>query len=480
MMRSGLQDFSGALHQVVALHGDRPAFRHEDHVLSYTDIGSAVEEKRIAYHAAGISNSSAVGVIADNPAEFLTDVFALLTLQTFVVLLASDTTHWELERLANSVRMSHILSTAPIAKSSAPVGRGRLLTRSDKEYTPILKGPALGFLTSGTTGHPKIALRTERAMLAEAVAMRDELELTPARRLAVMVPLHHSFGFGDCAFAGILAGVEISSYSRMPPSAYVATFERSEIDVVALVPAQLRLLAEACNRPVLSRLSVLSAGAPLDARTAQLANERLGCAIGQVYGTTETGVIAVARSGEGNASVGVPCHHVELRLDALPPDWRSGVPAASEEGVVAVRTEALFDGYVTRDDLDKEALRSGWFSTGDRARLVGGRLELLGRLSLAINVAGVKVSPEEVESALLEFPSVRAALVTGVDDSLAYQRIKAYVSPADIDLHELRRFCEARLSASKRPHYYEAVAALATTPSGKVLRGQRLGREGPR
>ena len=75
--------------------------------------------------------------------------------------------------------------------------------------------------------------------------------------------------------------------------------------------------------------------------------------------------------------------------------------------------------------------------------------------------------------ALLEFPTVHAALVSGVDDALTHQRIRARVTPADVDLQQLRRFCEARLSATKQPHYYEAVAALATTPSGKVIRDQR-------
>jgi acyl-CoA synthetase (AMP-forming)/AMP-acid ligase II len=312
-------------------------------------------------------------------------------------------------------------------------------------------------------------------MLVETASMQRELKLTPGLRLAALVPLHHSFGFGDCALAGILAGAEVCTYSRMPPSGYLSAFERSAIDVVALVPAQLRLLAEKCNAPVFGNLSALSGGAPLDGHTAQLARERIGCAVGQVYGTTETGVIAVSRPGEGSsACVGAPCHHVEVRLDALPSNWKTAVPGESAEGIVAVRSEALLEGYVTPGGIDGEAVRSGWFATGDCARLVAGRLELLGRLSSAINVAGVKVSPEEVEAALLEFPAVRSVLVAPVEDALAHQRIKAYVTPENVDLQELRRFCEARLSASKRPHYYEAVAALATTPSGKVIRRQRL------
>jgi len=302
--------------------------------------------------------------------------------------------------------------------------------------------------------------------------MRHELGLRPGLKLAALVPLQHSFGFGDCALSGILAGAEVSSYPlRLPPSAYLAELERASIDTVALVPPQLRLLADASNGPAFARLSVFSAGTPLDPRTARLAEERLGCALGQVYGTTETGVIAVAPPGEGGGrSVGKPSPHMEVRLDPLPPGLEMSTPRASDAGVVTVRSPALFEGYLEPDGLDARSVEKGWFSTGDCARMVNGRLELVGRLSSAINVAGVKVSAEEVEAALLEFPQVRGALVTGVDDALTYQRIKASVTPEDVDLDALRRFCEERLSPPMRPHYYEAVHGFATTPSGKAIR----------
>jgi len=394
-------------------------------------------------------------------------------LRALCVLLASDSTAWERARLSKIVQLSHIFSAVPLNARSTPVGRQRQLTRSHGDHPSVVRGPYLGFMTSGTTGHSKLALRTQHAMLVEATAMRCELDLTPARRLAALVPLHHSFGFGDCALAGILAGLEVCSFPKLPPSAYLAAFTRLRTDIVALVPPQLRLLAQASREPIFENLSVISAGAPLDARTARLANERLGCSVGQVYGTTETGVIAVAPPGEGNLSVGAPSYHVDVRLEALPPDW--DLISGNVEGVVAVHSEALFEGYLTLDGVDRSPIRNGWFSTGDCARLVDGRLELMGRLTAAMNVAGAKVSPEEVEATLLEFPAVETVLVTGVGDALAHHRIKAFVSPANIDLEALRRFCEERLSASKRPHYYEAVAALATTPSGKVIRKQSIG-----
>ncbi len=467
------QDLTIALDEVVSACGDRPAFRFADRALTYAELGAAIGDKRVAYDAAGIHSTSTVGVIADDAAEFLTDVFALLMLQAFAVLLPSGTTSWELERLSRHVRLSHVLSTAPLGPSSGPVGRARGLTRLGADTVPIGRGPRLGFLTSGTTGQSKVALRTGHAMLSEAVAVRRELSLTPGRRLAVMVPLHHSFGFGDCALTGMLAGAEVIGFPPMHPSAYLSGLERAAIDLVALVPSQLRLLAEACQHPSFGRLSAFSAGAPLDSRTAELATARLGCQVGQVYGTSETGVIAVAPAVEGgSAVVGKPSEHMEVRLESLPPGWDVASPAAGPEGIVTVRSPALFEGYVTLDGIDDRSLQTGWFSTGDCARWAEGRLQLLGRLSSAINVAGVKVSAEEVEAALLEFPAVRSALVTGVEDGLAHQRIKAYVTPEHVDLKALRHFCEAHLSPPQRPHYYEAVPALATTPSGKVIRGR--------
>jgi acyl-CoA synthetase (AMP-forming)/AMP-acid ligase II len=161
---------------------------------------------------------------------------------------------------------------------------------------------------------------------------------------------------------------------------------------------------------------------------------------------------------------------MQVRLQALPEGWPRPASAEQREGIVTVSSQALFEGYLCPSGIDDAAVRTGWFTTGDRACWRGDQLELLGRLSSAINVAGVKVSAEEIEAAVLQFPAVRSVLVTGIDDALTFQRIKACVTPADIDLEALRRFCEERLSPAKRPSYYEAVTALATTPSGKVIR----------
>lgn len=461
------------LEQLGTSYGDFPAFQYRGRTFTYQQLCSIVETKVQDYAAMGVEESSAIGVLADDPAEFITDVFAILRLDAFVVLLAAETTSWELDRLFESVDFSGVLSARPLGSGSSCPVNARQFTRTRRKCESSIRGPAVGYITSGTTGAPRLAIRSLSAVLVEAVSLRTELELQPGARMAIVVPFHHSYGFDVGVVTGLLAGMRLFGYPLMPPSAYLAEFSQAAIEIVPLVSPQLRLLANACTKPIFSRLRVICAGVPLDAGTQKLAYERLGCKILQMYGTTETGTISITKWGDRYTSVGRPCHHIQVRLDPLPSQYEGS--EAGNEGVVAVSSAALFDGYVAGGSVDPSSIESGWFSTGDCARLVDGEIELSGRLSCAINIAGVKVSPEEVESALLEFPAVQKVLVVAIEDALAHQRMKAYVTPATVDVEALRRFCESRLSASKRPHYYQAVAELSATASGKVLRRADVG-----
>jgi len=97
-------------------------------------------------------------------------------------------------------------------------------------------------------------------------------------------------------------------------------------------------------------------------------------------------------------------------------------------------------------------------------------LVIVGRLANCLNVGGTKVSPEEVEAVLLEFPAVRSCLVDGEPDEWLGQRIRATVTPADVDLSALQTFCRERLSGPKQPSRFVSVGNLETTATGKVIR----------
>jgi acyl-CoA synthetase (AMP-forming)/AMP-acid ligase II len=126
-------------------------------------------------------------------------------------------------------------------------------------------------------------------------------------------------------------------------------------------------------------------------------------------------------------------------------------------------------GYLYQDRVDAAPVANG-FVSGDIGRRTPDGLVIVGRLANCVNVGGTKVSPEEVEAVLLEFPTVRSCLVDGVPDGRLGQRIRATVTPADVDLPALQAFCRQRLSGVKLPSRFLSTDTLETTATGKVIR----------
>ncbi len=131
-------------------------------------------------------------------------------------------------------------------------------------------------------------------------------------------------------------------------------------------------------------------------------------------------------------------------------------------------------GYLYQDRVDAAPVANG-FVVGDIGRRTPDGLVIVGRLANCVNVGGAKVSPEEVEAVLLEFPTVRSCLVDGVPDERLGERIRATVTPADVDLSALQAFCRQRLSGSKLPSRFLSIETLETTATGKVIRPAALG-----
>jgi long-chain acyl-CoA synthetase len=168
-------------------------------------------------------------------------------------------------------------------------------------------------------------------------------------------------------------------------------------------------------------------------------------------------------------SLGQPLKGVQVDLRPLAPE--PGGTADSQSGLVTVHSPTAMTGYLYPDRVDSEPIANG-FVTGDIGRMTPDGLVIVGRLANCVNVGGTKVSPEEVEAVLLEFPTVRACLVDGEPDEWRGERIRATVTPADVDLPALQAFCRQRLSPAKQPSRFIGVEILETTATGKVIRRQ--------
>jgi acyl-CoA synthetase (AMP-forming)/AMP-acid ligase II len=194
-----------------------------------------------------------------------------------------------------------------------------------------------------------------------------------------------------------------------------------------------------------------------------------------VYGTTETGPICVRPPvpWQDARSLGQPLPGVRVDLRPLA-DMPESQPSADDaadvtSGLIAVHSPTAMTGYLYPDRVDAAPVADG-FVVGDIGRRTPDGLVIVGRLANCVNVGGTKVSPEEVEAVLLEFPTVRSCLVDGVPDERLGQRIRAMVTPADVDLSALQAFCRQRLSGSKLPSRFLSIETLETTATGKVIR----------
>ena len=440
-------------------------------------LAALVEARIDAYRRAGIGPGSRVGAVAWPAASFTADVLALLALDAVVVPLPRQLSEWERERTEALAAPTHLAAPPdwPLLPGIGDVAAGRRLIVREPPGEVLPGGAASAQLTSGTSGRTKVALRLVSALMTEAENYRAALDLGPGTVLACPVPLHHAYGFGLAALAAPLAGATTFVTGADRPRLLLRALDRHDVTLVAGVPPLLRLLAEAATTRPKRRIGYLTAGMPLDPRTAELVGTVLGGWIGEVYGTTETGPICVRPPvpWQDARSLGRPLPGVRVDLRPLgdvpePRPSADGAPDASS-GLVVVHSPTSMSGYLYQDRVDAAPVENG-FAVGDIGRQTPDGLVIVGRLANCVNVGGAKVSPEEVEAVLLEFPTVRSCLVDGMPDERLGERIRATVTPADVDLSALQAFCRQRLSGSKLPGRFLSIETLETTATGKVIR----------
>jgi acyl-CoA synthetase (AMP-forming)/AMP-acid ligase II len=461
------------------------AARSPGAVLFAEDAGSTtaqalvelVEARLDAYRRTGIGPGCRVGAVAWPAASFTADVLAVLALDAVVVPLPRQLSEWECQRTEALAAPTHLAAPLdwPLLPGIGDVVAGRrLIVRKPPGEAPP-GGAASAQLTSGTSGRTKVALRLVSALMAEAENYRTALDLGQDTVLACPVPLHHAYGFGLAALAAPLAGATTLVTGADRPRMLLRALDQHHVTLVASVPPMLRLLAEAASSRPTRCIGYLTAGMPLDPRTAELVGTVLGGRLGEVYGTTETGPICVRPpvSWQNARSLGQPLPGVRVDLRPLVdvPEQQPSADDAADvpSGLVAVHSPTAMIGYLYPDRLDVAPVANG-FVVGDIGRRTPDGLVIVGRLANCVNVGGTKVSPEEVEAVLLEFPTVRSCLVDGVPDERLGQRIRATVTPADVDLSALQAFCRQRLSGSKLPSRFLSIETLDTTATGKVIR----------
>jgi malonyl-CoA/methylmalonyl-CoA synthetase len=348
---------------------------------------------------------------------------------------------------------------------------------------PVDEAPALILYTSGTTRPPKGAVISRCNIAANLDALAEAWAWTERDTVVHSLPLIHAHGLVLGLFGSLRVGGALHYVPRFTPEGIAAALidPRHDRTMLFAVPTMYHRLAEAAEhdeglREALRRPRLLVSGsAGLSLREHQRIQALTGRGVHERYGLTETlincGVPASCAPMPGY--VGPPLPGVALKLVD---DQRSEIDAHDDQtiGEVAVRSDAVFSGYLNRDDATAAVLDDeGWFYTGDLAtRTEEGTIRILGRRSTdLIKTGGYRVGAGEIEACLLEHPSVREAAVVGVPDDDLGQRIVAFVVLRPDETEDpcaLTSFVAEHLSPHKRPRDIQFMAELPRNAMGKV------------
>ena len=488
-----------------AVRGGHPALIGGHGTTSWSELDAAVNRTAHALASLGLEPGDRVAVVMANVVEFAFAYYGALRAGLVVVPVNPAYTPRELTHLLSDsgaraavVGRVHLPAVAE-ARESAPalevviatgssdapgaVAFGPLLEQSSTQ--PVVPGRggedlAVLLYTSGTTGTPKGAMLSHRALLAD---LRQVGEITPAvvdedDVVLLMLPLFHVFGLNSGLGMVAAAGATGVLIERFDPSQTLDEIVRQNVSVVLGAPpvyVAWSLLEQISEAFAGVRLAV-SGAAPLAPEVVRRVLDLTGRYVFEGYGLTEaspTVTSTLMSEVPKPGSVGRPVPGVEVRLV----DSEGMTVDADDPGEIEVRGANLFSGYWPdgRDGPDDD----GWWRTSDLAiALDSGDLQLVDRRPELILVSGFNVYPREVEDVLLSHPDIEEVAVVGIPHPYTGEAVKAFIVArpgAVLDVEDVMTHAARSLARFKSPSAIEFVAELPHTsagPMGKVARAR--------
>jgi len=360
------------------------------------------------------------------------------------------------------------------------------------EPTPVDVSPddiAVLQYTGGTTGVPKAAMLSHRALVANTLQSRSWF--TNVRDLGgvcmAVMPLFHVYGLTVAMLLAVQSAAALVLEPQFELEHVLKDIQRYKPNTFPGAP---RIYNAIINSPLAQKYDLkgvgacISGSAPLMLETARRFKELTGGHLVEGYGLTEAAPVTHCNPlfGEGKqkvGSIGVPFPDVEAKIVDLETGARD-LPVG-EDGELVLRGPQLMDGYYGKPDETAQTLRGGWLYTGDIARMdAEGYFYIVDRKKEMIDVSGFKVYPREVEEVLAAHPAVAESAAIGIPHPIKGEEVKAFVvlrTGMTATADELREHCKAGLAPFKVPRQIEFRASLPKTLIGKVLRRQLMDEE---
>jgi len=486
-------------------HPDKVALVEADgRARTWRQLDDEVSRVATGLSTAGVIAGHRVLIAAGNRIEFVTTYLGVLRSQAVAVPVNPRSTVDELGRILADCGAKVLVADVDtvttcrqvLATLEAPTPRlfvvGATLNPGEKSYDHLISQPAkpsppvrdreaLATLlyTSGTSGRPRAAMLSHRALLAniEQVASVDPPMIRADDVVLGVLPLFHVYGLNAVLGTVLRQQAKLVLMPRFDPEEALDLIEDEACTVVPVAPAVFGhwLPIEHLDERLGPVRLVLSGSAPLSPEVLQRFTALSKVPVHQGYGLTEAAPVVTSTlcsTDPDAASVGAALPGIRIRLVAED----GSAPEGEDAGEIQIAGDNLFSGYWPdgADGPDAE----GWYGTGDVGFLdESGDLYLVDRLKELVIVSGFNVYPTEIEELIGEVAGVGSVAVIGVPDERTGEAVVAYVRGdgtvgADDLLEAVTARCQQRLARFKQPSRIEIVDELPLTVTGKVQKGR--------
>jgi len=487
----------GPLEAVVETDGYRASRR-----FTYTELASRAHRLAHALRGPfGCQPGDRIAYLAPNTPELLEAYFGVVLAGCVLVPLNIRLSAAELQRLVDDCGATMLVSHPSLTGTAATVTGPRHLDIGPG-YEALLgtQPPALFdseppdedavceiFYTSGTTGRPRGAMLTHRALATHAVDSALTLAIDHRDVQLHTIPLFHVNGWGTPHYITAVGGRHVLC-ERFDPGSVLRCVESEGVTRMSIVPAMARAILDHPDLPerdVSSLRQVTIGGAPPPVGLIAALEEALECEVVGGYGLTEAApqltkaltlrshdALSASEQRNRKATTGQPMIGVDLRV--LDDDDREVPWDGLSPGEICVRSNHVMVGYWGDEEATDEALRDGWLRTGDLATVdAEGYVMIIDRRKDVIVSGGENIASIEIEIALCAHPAVLEASVVAMPDERWGEVPRAFVvlrpgaRPTEEEIIEAVR---SRLARFKAPRVVEFVEDLPRNSNGKVLK----------
>jgi len=490
---SGQTNIGALFHRGVAAHPDHIAVVEGSRVLTYNQLEDRSNRLAHLMMDLGLGKGDRVGLLARNCAEYVEVELAAAKAGTIVAALNWRLGNRELRHCVQLVEPKIIVIQPEFVATLYRLGLPDIqriemgeayenrLVHLPSEYPVQDIDPEDGMVilyTSGTTGLPKGALISHRAMLARAMCFASEMEIPVGDNFIAWPPFYH-MASTDHSLATLLRGGTVYVVDGYLPERIVEILETVTTRFLLLMPGMVGAFVEYLNAHDVKPKGVAIIGAMADLVPREdiaAATRFFNAPYLNTFGATETGLPPAT----GNLiAVGVAPTSLSKRQSAfcevrlVDPD-DNDVPVGTP-GEIAVRGPTVFSGYWNADDINKQDFHGGWFHMGDvMRRNADGTLDYVDRLKYMIKSGGENIYPAEIEQVLLKDNRITKAVVVKQADKKWGEVPVVFIVSQDstLTVEDIENLCKKEISSYKRPKavYFIEEEDLPKSTTGKIQR----------